>query len=185
MLIDEVLLEDFDEIDSDDDNDDESENLYGYFYDTEVNKYIIHISNNKNEGITYFNEYDDIKYDKKIYYKNKFYKNMNSYNKFHNFTPLKNSIRTADETSTKLPVTDLYGAPRRGVDSNLYRYNEIVYQRYDNSKSVVFNAEEKNVEEKNKYTKFNDYTNNQKFIIVNVISIIIILILTYEIWYVL
>ena len=147
MLIDEVLLEDFDEINSDDDSD-ESENLYGYFYDTEVNKYIIHISNNKNNGIAYFNEYDDIKYDKKVYYKNQFYKNMNSYNKFHNFT-------------------------------------EIVYQRYDNSKSDVINVQEKNVEKKNKYAKFKDYANNQKFIIANIISIFIILILTYEIWYIL
>ena len=38
------------------------------------------------------------------------------------FTPLKISIRTADETSTKLPVTDLYGAPQRGADSNLHWY---------------------------------------------------------------
>lgn len=184
MLIDEVLLEDFDEINSDDG--DEFENVYGYFYDTEVNKYIIRISNNKNDGIAYFNEYDDIKYDKKNYYKNKFYKNMNSYNKFHNFTPLKNSIHTADETSTKIPVTHLYEAPCRGVDSNLYRYNEIVYQRYDNNKSDVIILQEKNVEEKkNKYAKFKDYANNQKFIITNIISIFIILILTYEIWYVL
>uniref|UniRef100_A0A6C0DKJ5 Uncharacterized protein n=1 Tax=viral metagenome TaxID=1070528 RepID=A0A6C0DKJ5_9ZZZZ len=181
MLIDEVLMEDFDEIDSGD----ECENLYGHFYDTEMNKYIIHIPNKKNEDVLYFNEYDDIKYDKKVYYKNKFYKNINSYNKFQNFTPLKNSIRTADETSTKLPVTDLYGAPRRGADSNLYRYTEIVYQRYDNSKSDLVNVEENNTEEKNKYTKFNDYANNQKFIIANITIIITIIILTYQMWYVL
>lgn len=146
MLIDEVLMEDFDEIDSD--GGDECENLYGYFYDTEMNKYIIHIPNKKNERVVYFNEYDDIKYDKKVYYKNQFYKNINSYNKFHNFT-------------------------------------EIVYQRYDNSKSNVFNVEENTVEKKSKYAKFKDYTNNQKFIIANIIIIFIIFILTYEIWYVL
>jgi hypothetical protein len=35
---------------------------------------------------------------------------------------LNNSIRTTDEFSTKLPVTDLNGAPRRGADSNLHWY---------------------------------------------------------------
>ena len=38
------------------------------------------------------------------------------------FTPLKHSIRTKDEYSTKLPVTDLYGAPLWGADSNLHWY---------------------------------------------------------------
>ena len=144
MLIDEVLMEDFDEID----NGDESENFYGYFYDTEINKYIINIPINKKDTITYFDELDDIKYDKKNYYKNLFYKNMICYTKFHNF-------------------------------------NEIVYQRHDNSKSDVLVLEKKNVKGKKKYIKFNDYTNNQKFIVTNIIIIIIILILTYEIWYVL
>jgi hypothetical protein len=142
MLIDEILMEDFDEIDSDDDD------LYGYFYDTEMNKYIIHIPNNQNEGIAYFTEYDDIKYDKKVYYKNKFYKNMNYCNKFHNF-------------------------------------DEIVCQRYDNSKIEVFNIDQKCVEDKNKYTKKLDYYNIKKFIITNIISIFIILILSFEIWYIL
>ena len=42
------------------------------------------------------------------------------------FTPLKNSIRTTDEFSSKLPGTDLHGAPLRGADSNLrwYKYKE-------------------------------------------------------------
>jgi hypothetical protein len=40
------------------------------------------------------------------------------------YTPLKNSIRTADEFSTKLPVTDLYGDPLWGADSNLHWYNK-------------------------------------------------------------
>ncbi len=35
---------------------------------------------------------------------------------------MKNSIRTADEFSTKLPVTDLNGAPHRGAVSNLHWY---------------------------------------------------------------
>jgi len=35
---------------------------------------------------------------------------------------LKNSIRTADEFSSKLPVTDFYGAPNRGANSNLRWY---------------------------------------------------------------
>ena len=38
------------------------------------------------------------------------------------FTSLNNSIRTADEFSPKLPVTELYGAPRRVGDSNLHWY---------------------------------------------------------------
>lgn len=40
----------------------------------------------------------------------------------NDYTTLKNSIRTADEFSSKLPVLDLYGAPRRGADSNLHWY---------------------------------------------------------------
>ena len=39
-------------------------------------------------------------------------------------TPLKNSIRIADNSSTKLPVTDLNEAPLWGADSNLHRYKE-------------------------------------------------------------
>jgi hypothetical protein len=38
------------------------------------------------------------------------------------FKPLKISNRTAVETSTKLPVTDLEQAPLRGTVSNLHRY---------------------------------------------------------------
>jgi hypothetical protein len=38
------------------------------------------------------------------------------------FTPLKISIRSADESSTKLPVTELNRAPQRGTDSNLRWY---------------------------------------------------------------
>ena len=38
------------------------------------------------------------------------------------YTPLNNSIRTADELSTKLPVTDLNIAPLLGADSNLHWY---------------------------------------------------------------
>ena len=38
------------------------------------------------------------------------------------FTPLKNSNRTAIESSTKLPVTDLNIPPQGGADSNLHRY---------------------------------------------------------------
>ena len=37
-------------------------------------------------------------------------------------SPLNNSIHTADEFSSKLPVTDLYGAPLLGADSNLHWY---------------------------------------------------------------
>uniref|UniRef100_A0A6C0BX25 Uncharacterized protein n=1 Tax=viral metagenome TaxID=1070528 RepID=A0A6C0BX25_9ZZZZ len=48
-------------------------------------------------------------------------------NKFLHFTPLKNSIRSADEFSSKLPVTDLYGAPLRGADSNLHWYKFVIF----------------------------------------------------------
>jgi hypothetical protein len=37
-------------------------------------------------------------------------------------TPFKNIIYTADDSSRKLPSIDLHEAPRRGSDSNLYRY---------------------------------------------------------------
>ena len=39
-------------------------------------------------------------------------------------TPLKNLIRTADYSSSRLPVTDLNEAPQRGADSNLHRYKK-------------------------------------------------------------
>ena len=48
-----------------------------------------------------------------------FYKNIYT---LEHFTPLKNLIRSADDSSVVLPVTDLYGAPLRGADSNLHRY---------------------------------------------------------------
>ena len=41
------------------------------------------------------------------------------------YTPLKISIRTADETSIKLPVTDLEQAPLRGAVSNLHWYKNV------------------------------------------------------------
>jgi hypothetical protein len=143
MLIDEVLMEDFNDIESIDDYDEKTnrDDLYGYFYDTEVNKYIIHISNNKKGDVIYFNEYDDVKYNKKIYYKKKFYKNMNSYDKFHNF-------------------------------------NNIIYKNYDNGKDHIFN-----LDENNKYTKMKYYINNRLFIITNAVSLLVILVLTYKIWY--
>ena len=43
-------------------------------------------------------------------------------NILHWYTPLKISNRTAVETSTKLPVTDLKQAHLRCADSNLHRY---------------------------------------------------------------
>jgi hypothetical protein len=47
------------------------------------------------------------------------------------YTPLKISNRTAVETSTKLPVTDLKQAPFQGADSNLHRYNQILNSNID------------------------------------------------------
>ena len=41
------------------------------------------------------------------------------------FTPLKNSIRTSDSSSSKLPVTDLYQAPILGAEPNIHRYNQM------------------------------------------------------------
>jgi hypothetical protein len=49
------------------------------------------------------------------------------------FTPLKISNRTAVETSTKLPVTDLKQAPFQGADSNLHRYKPL--KNYNGTKS--------------------------------------------------
>ena len=51
---------------------------------------------------------------------------------FREYTPLNNSIRTADELSTKLPVTYLNISPLCGVDSNIHRYKSMPYIPYDN-----------------------------------------------------
>ena len=45
----------------------------------------------------------------------------------HSLTPLKNSIRTRINSSTKLQVTDLNKAPLWGADSNLHRYKSKEY----------------------------------------------------------
>ena len=47
------------------------------------------------------------------------------------FTPLKKSNRTAVNSSTKLPVTDLNEAPQRGVDSNIHWYNNKKLEKDD------------------------------------------------------
>ena len=60
-----------------------------------------------------------------------------NYSESWEFTPLKNSIRTADEFSSKLPVTDLYGAPHRGPDSNLHWHNTETNDVDKISKEVV------------------------------------------------
>ena len=67
------------------------------------------------------------------------------------YTPLKISIRTADETSIKLPVTDLEQAPRRGAVSNLHWYktqkkhkiqknkkNTLFYSSFSSNSSITF-----------------------------------------------
>jgi len=46
---------------------------------------------------------------------------------------VENSIRTADEFSTKLPVTDLNIAPLWCADSNLHRYNYGTLSRFKSS----------------------------------------------------
>lgn len=66
-------------------NESSNDDLYGYFYDTEVNKFIVHIPTNLNDTIIYYQEYNDIDYDKKIYYKKNFYKNLTFNCKFYNF----------------------------------------------------------------------------------------------------
>jgi GR25 family glycosyltransferase involved in LPS biosynthesis len=60
-----------------------------------------------------------------------------SYFESWEFTPLKNSIRRADEFSSKLPVTDLYGAPLWGTGSNLHWYNTTTNDVDKISKEVV------------------------------------------------
>ena len=52
------------------------------------------------------------------------------------FTHLKNSIRTVVEFSSKLPVTDLYGAPHRGADSNLHWYKPTTHIARNNQISL-------------------------------------------------
>ena len=54
-------------------------------------------------------------------------KYRNGENNNLDYTPLNNSIRTADEFSSKLPVTDLYGAPHRGANSNLRSYKLFLF----------------------------------------------------------
>lgn len=88
-------------------NESSNDDLYGYFYDTEVNKYIVHIPTNLNDTIIYYQEYNDIDYDKKIYNKKNFYKNLTFNCKFYNFENfLKsehyNKINTATATNRKL-----------------------------------------------------------------------------------
>lgn len=51
------------------------------------------------------------------------------------FTPFKNSIHKVDESSTKLPVTYLNGAPRQGADSTLHRYKLNSFRKYPHSRS--------------------------------------------------
>ena len=48
--------------------------------------------------------------------------------KYISFTPLNKSNRTAVNSSTKLPVTDLNESPQRGADSNLHWYKSIQSQ---------------------------------------------------------
>jgi len=48
--------------------------------------------------------------------------NITSLDSTSNFTPLNNSIHTADDSSKVIPVTDLVEAPLRDADSNLHRY---------------------------------------------------------------
>ena len=69
------------------------------------------------------------------------------------FTPLKNSIGTADEFSSKLPVTDLYGAPRRGAVSNLHwnksyrntEYEKINTEGFTSSLSKIYRPHFRNI----------------------------------------
>jgi hypothetical protein len=67
-------------------------------------------------------------------------------------TPLKNQIRTADDSSSKLPVTDFHDAPRRGADINLHRYKSTCYEQkvrqriyflHDNSEEYYNNLTKK------------------------------------------
>lgn len=72
-----------------------------------------------------------------VYYEPGLQKNTHSDErptKFTEFTPLNNSIRAADESSTKLPVTELDRTPQRGVDPALHRYKTLdngLLQKYD------------------------------------------------------
>jgi len=76
--------------------------------------------------------------------------------KLNNYTPLNNSIRTAGEFSTKLPVTDLNIAPQRGTDSNLHRYkNSIVEDVYNTNEEIdpLWNIDIPNIKTDHFFTK--------------------------------
>jgi len=92
-------------------NESSNDDLYGYFYDTEVNKYIVYIPNDISNPVIYYNEYDDINYDKKRYNKNKFYKNLSFNYKFYNFEKFlvsehynKININTITNTTTNRKI---------------------------------------------------------------------------------
>ena len=55
----------------------------------------------------------------------------------YRFTPLKISIRIADEISTKLPVTYLEQAPRRGAVSNLHWYQCVLLHLFNYSNLYI------------------------------------------------
>lgn len=52
-----------------------------------------------------------------------------------------NISREADELSSKIPVTDLYGGPHKGLDSNLQCYNNFIkkYAEASPSNDVITN----------------------------------------------
>ena len=119
-------------------------NNYDYCDNNYYNKYVeIELVNERG----YYNNYDENEKDCK--------KNTNEY------TPLKISIRTADEISTKLPVTDLEQAPLRGAVSNLHRYKNtfrmkpIIIYNNNNFNQLSFDIKYRNIIENeiNKYNK--------------------------------
>jgi hypothetical protein len=76
------------------------------------------------------------------------------------FTPLKNSIRTADDSSSKLPVTDFHSAPRRCADStslrNLHWYkstNKVSKHMYSSKLFNQKNIGKKTRKNNKKHTK--------------------------------
>jgi len=70
------------------------------------------------------------------------------------YTPLNNSIRTEDEFSTKLPVTDLNIAPKKGADSNLRRYKYQVNYFCEKEDNLIVLDIIKRLEEKYNIIKF-------------------------------
>jgi hypothetical protein len=112
----------------------------------EIYKYFLMKSNNKSKKIQFTEK--DILFKECL---DNLILSLNHTETSGGLTPLKISIRTADEISTKLPVTDLEQAPRRGAVSNLHRYKkQKKTQKQLNKKTTLKKSKPKTTRRKTK-----------------------------------